>query len=467
MISSYRFSKQDIKTDPNIYQKALEYSFDGIWIIRPDGVILFANDANERFYGYKGDFYIGKNVNDLIADGILKQTAALRSLQNNRECTLRLTYNNKDIYITSIPIYNEDGEIEFLISNTRDVTEIMHNETKSRDNTTLLNTEENPLCLKFNDSKRIREIVISSQEGRDLYKLLHKLSLYKNDVLILGESGTGKEVAARLLHSMSPNRDQPFVGINCTAIPETLLESELFGYEAQAYTGAQKSKPGIIEMAAGGTLLLDEIADMPLHTQAKLLRVIQEKQYMRVGGRKLLPVQARIISATNKNLEQLCEQGLFRYDLYYRLNVVSITVPPLRKRREDIPHIISNTLGMLNKRYNTSKIITPEVLRKLVIYDWPGNIRELENVIERMYITSDKLIDVDILPHEIYTYKERSQVNVKPLKDMVHKFEADIIQSTLQETNTLREAASKLGIDHTTLWRKMQRYNIVLPKHHI
>ena len=311
---------------------------------------------------------------------------------------------------------------------------------------------------------RIGDLVSRSKTMQQIFEILPAISESSSTVLILGETGTGKELIARTIHELSPRKKQPFIAINCSALPETLLEGELFGYEKGAFTGAVKSKPGKFFLANKGTLFLDEIGDMPLTIQAKLLRVLQERSFEPLGATKSVKVNVRIISATNKNLIRLVEQEKFRNDLYYRLNVIRIELPPLRERKEDIPLLIDHFIGYFNKLHKKDiKTINSEALSLLMAYDWPGNIRELENVIERASILCfDNEIDVKHLPPEIISSHPLSPQKIYTAKMAM---EREIILNALKVNgyNPIK-TASYLGIHKTTLYRKLKKLEIPLPK---
>jgi transcriptional regulator with PAS, ATPase and Fis domain len=300
---------------------------------------------------------------------------------------------------------------------------------------------------------------------RHIYDLATWVGQVDSTVLILGESGVGKEVIAHTIVRSSDRRDEPFIKVNCGAIPENLLESELFGYEKGSFTGAdRKGKPGMFELAHKGTLLLDEVAEIPLNLQVKLLRAIQEQEIMRVGGTKPIKLEVRIIAATNKNLDERVKNGEFREDLFYRLNVIPITVPPLRDRKEDIPPLIEHFLRRYNDKYKLSKTISPQVIERLVNYDWPGNVRELQNIVERMVVlTREDGISLINIPPQIKPLVEKERyfhvdvADVIPLKDALFQVEKKLIIKALQKYGTTRRAAEALGVDQSTVVRKYQR----------
>ncbi len=277
------------------------------------------------------------------------------------------------------------------------------------------------------------------------------VSEYDVNILIEGETGTGKSLLAKYIHYLSPRRDGPFIKVNCAAIPESLLEAELFGYVKGAFTGAMRDKPGKVELAEVGTLFLDEIGDMPLHLQAKILHLVQEKEFERLGDTKTRRANVRIIASTNKNLRELIKQGQFREDLYYRLSVVKLLLPPLRERREDIPALVNYFIEKYSRKYSRKiRGISPEAMRTLLSYNFPGNVRELENIIEHAVITCrGTLIKQEDLQIEV----ENNSV------EMVE--ERERIRKVLEETGGNKSLAAKiLGMHRTTLWRKLKEYGI-------
>ena len=325
----------------------------------------------------------------------------------------------------------------------------------------------------FPDTEFVIEGLIGkSQNMQDVYKLIGKASSSDVTVLILGESGTGKELVAKSIYMNSERRDKPFVTVNCAAIPEGLLESELFGHEKGSFTDAKERHIGKFEQAKDGTIFLDEIGDMSLTLQAKILRVLQEKTFERVGGRETIFTNARIIAATNKDLEKLVNEKKFREDLYYRLNVFSITLPPLRDRKEDIPDLVEYFIFKYSHKYQ--KIVTgvaPDAMESLINYSWPGNVRELENAIAHAIVVSHgQIILKEHLPQNIIGNKTKEDtskiINVKdegvvPLNDLIAKVEKDMIIKALKSTNGNKSKAARLlGISRKSLFNKIRDYNI-------
>ncbi len=306
-------------------------------------------------------------------------------------------------------------------------------------------------------SQQVQNIVGKSSKMREVYRLINKVAESDATVLILGESGTGKELVAEAIHARSNRAKQSFIAVNCAAVPETLLESELFGHEKGSFTGAIERKIGIFEMADKGTLFLDEIGDVSLGIQAKLLRVLQNKEIIRVGGREKIKVDARVITATNRNLETMIEEGTFRSDLYYRINIFPLPLPPLRERKEDIPELIVHFLGRLGE-----KGITAQAKMMLMEYDWPGNIRELLNILERAAIVAETTIDVEHLPAIESNLKvEKGTFQIPEEGINLDEVEKNLILDALEKAEGNKtKAAELLGLTRRRLYSMMDRFGI-------
>jgi DNA-binding NtrC family response regulator len=324
--------------------------------------------------------------------------------------------------------------------------------------------------LQLRERLRVRDefqsLVGQSQAMRRVYEVVDQVAQTNATVLLQGESGTGKELVARAVHHRSGRRDGPFVAINCGALPETLLESELFGYEKGAFTGATAAKPGRIELAGGGSLFLDEVGEMSLKSQVDFLRVVQEKEFRRLGGARLIQVDLRIIAASNRDLEQRVREGLFREDLFYRLNVVPIVLPPLRDRREDIPLLLELFLEEFSQVHRRPpKTLSREAMQVLLTYDWPGNVRQLRNVIERLtVIVQDDVIRPAHLPSAIQCQDQAEKAITVPLGRPMREVEREVIRRTLAEITSHREKAAKiLGMSPRALQYKLKRYGLLEP----
>lgn len=313
---------------------------------------------------------------------------------------------------------------------------------------------------------RFDEIIGKSQKIKEVQELIQQVAKTNTTVLIRGETGTGKELVAKAIHRLSDRHNKPFIAVNCVALPETLLESELFGHEKGAFTDAISQRLGRFELAHTGTIFLDEIGEISLAMQAKLLRVLQEREFERVGGTKTIKVDVRVIAATNRDLEKAVKEEKYREELYYRLNVVPIYLPPLRERKEDIPLLLEHFLNIFNLRANKNIVeITKDAQELLISYDWPGNIRELENVVERMVVLakSDK-IDVSDIPDNIIKAREKRLSFKESVYQAKAKLERELLSKVLQEVDGNRTKAAKiLGVDRKTLHKKIKEYNLQIP----
>ena len=365
---------------------------------------------------------------------------------------------------TATPVFNEAGDIQYIFNNVRDITALNEMRESLQDKDEIIRQQNSQL-----ETMKLRlgvgTIVANSKAFTQVVELARRAATFDGaTVLILGESGTGKEVISELIVNTSPRKDKPYLQINCGAIPENLIESELFGYEKGAFTGADaKGRKGLFEAANGGTVFLDEIGDLPLHMQVKLLRVLQQRRIVRVGGTETVNLDVRIIAATNKDLKQMVNEGRFREDLYYRLNVVPIEIPPLRDRKEDILPLVNHFLTVANRKYHTNKSIYSDTIDVLESYSWPGNVRELENLMENLVITTPgDIIRRENLSERLKFSTENrgftEDTEVITLKETVERAEYMAIQKAIRQCGSIRKAAVALGVDPSTIVRKQQNY---------
>ena len=446
-------------------EAAVEMIHDGIGICDGEGRVLYVNSSFQRISGLtKSEAGVGRLLSELVSENLMSHAVALKVLESGLPETITQTYRTgREVLASGTPL-KRNNRIERVVVNFRDITEL--NQLRAECD------EARRLTLKYReelDLVRKRElnsnpIVAESAAMKRVMEVASKVADTDMTVLLTGESGVGKEVVATFIHNVSTRSSGPFIQVNCGAIPESLLESELFGHEKGAFTGARREgKPGLFEIADRGTLLLDEIGEMPLPLQVKLLRVIEKKSVTRVGGTKPREFDVRLIAATNSDLKQKVHHGTFRQDLYYRLNVVEIRVPPLRERKEDIVPLAVHFLLRLNERYKKNKRIDARLLAKLEQYDWPGNVRELENTIKRLFALSDKEIitfDNNLLPTAIVETQENIPVLVKnllPLKEAEQLLYSQLIRRALSEHRTIRRAALALRVPPSTLFRKMKK----------
>lgn len=446
--------------------KILQQSYDGIILTDTAGRVILANDvAVQRLANIYSGTIIGKTPKDLINSGIILEETKTKILFGNDQSAVLMTHKLKsgvEVLITSVPVKHDNGDLWCFIANFREITDLTNLRKELEETKTQTQSYLSELVELRNRLLKANQVIARSIPMRHIMEKLVKISTADVNIYLYGESGVGKEVVAKLVHEMSYRKEGPFIQINCGAIPENLLESELFGYEKGAFTGANRlGKPGILEMAQKGTVLLDEIGDLPLNLQVKLLKAIQNREFYRVGGVKPVKMDIRIISATNKDLEEMVKQGRFREDLFYRINVIPIFIPPLRERRNDILPLTFHFLQKLNKKYALDRILSPEVCQKLEQYDWPGNVRELENIIEQMVVMSEeRQIRAHNLPLYILHHPDGDlSGELMTLKQAVAQMEKKMITEAIKRCGSLRKAAETLGVDHSTLVKKRQKYN--------
>ena len=441
----------------------LDMSFDQITIADGDGVFTRVSKSCETYFGVPEDELIGFSGFDMEKRGVFDTSVTAEVVRQNDKVTLvQKTGAGKILIVTGIPIYDKDGKMTKIINISKDITE----KTMVTEKLKAVEEELNWVKRELNkrNAKEKHKSIYKSVSMNKIMELIYHISDSDATVLLLGETGVGKGYISKTVHDLSSRKEKPFVNINCSAIPETLLESELFGYESGAFSGAsRKGKKGLFEMAGDGTIFLDEIGDMSMNLQAKLLHVLDNKKVYRVGGEKPIVVKARIIAATNRDLKAQIKKGEFREDLYYRLNVIPIEIPPLRERREDIPHLIRNFIDIYKKEYGIEKSLSEDAYNILISYDYPGNIRQLENIIERLVITiPDRVIErthiEDIIkpPETLYF----SGDEIIPIKKAVKELEKKILIAAFEKHKTTRKVAEVLEIDQSTVVKKAKRLQI-------
>ncbi|MBN2282565.1 MAG: sigma 54-interacting transcriptional regulator [Deltaproteobacteria bacterium] len=458
MSHNYNDSKSlkinELKREISELKLILENLNNGICVFNKDGFLIEVNSAVYRLTGLKKSYTIGTHVNDFIRKKYIDESVVLAVLENKQEVTIMQSYpTGKECMVMGIPIIDDEGNIERIISIISDVTELK----KLQDE--LLNIRK---FNQFIENKK-NYIIAESEEMKRVLELAFRFAKLDTTLLILGESGVGKELVAQLIYENSDRKEEgDFIKVNCAAIPEHLLESEFFGYEKGAFTGANsRGKQGVFELADRGILFLDEIGDLSLTLQGKVLRVLQEREFTRVGGTKPIQINTRIISATNRNLEQMVYNNEFRQDLYYRLNVLPLVIPPLRIRPSDIIALINKFLEKFNKQYATRKTFSPQAMQYLLNYNWPGNVRELANLVERTILVSHKdKIEPEDLPRSICGKKISEKEYRGKLKDAVENFERDIIKTTFEKYGNTYAAADALGISQPTFVRRVHKYKL-------
>lgn len=429
-------------------KKLLEIVFDnlynGIYVVDGKGVTIGVNKTFEEMSGFSNEELAGRSLYDLVGkDNYFSGSASILVLE--RKCPVTATYStstNRKFLVKGRPIFNPQGEIEYIINTIWDLTVVHYNQQIDAD------TARNQLLSED-------DLVTCSEKMSSVIDLALRVAETDSTILLTGESGVGKSLLAKTIHRSSERKQKVLMKINCAAIPESLMEAELFGYEGGAFTGADnRGKAGLLETAKGGTVFLDEISELPLHLQSKLLGVIQEKEFYRVGGREAQQTDIRLIAATNKDLIKLVSEGKFREDLFYRLNVVPIDLPALRERKEDIPTLIQHFTDKYNRKYNSYKKFSENLINQMVSMPWKGNIRELENVVERSIVTT---------PGDFISW-EKAQIpgmeNIIPsglgLKEMLAEREKEILLQAQEQYRTTRRIAAALDISQASTARKLK-----------
>ncbi|MFZ7134631.1 MAG: sigma-54 interaction domain-containing protein [Eubacteriales bacterium] len=451
-------SYDDLKME---VEALMESTPDAIYTADKEGNFISVNSVFEKMFGL-GTHFRGKNIKMLSDQGKYPETVTLMAIDQKKSITLtqELT-KDQHLLITSYPMV-ENGEITFVVTKIRDITELNKMKDELDKIKRLTTNYYNELTILRERYTQQRNVIVQSEKMKIIFELACRVAVVDTIVLVRGESGVGKEVIAKTIHNESLRKEGPFIKINCGAIPENLLESELFGYVKGAFTGANKNgKVGLFEVANGGTLLLDEIGEMPANLQVKLLRVLQDGEYYPLGEIKPTIADVRIIAATNRNLEEMVKNKLFRQDLYYRLKVVEIEIPSLRERKEDIIPLIYSFLEKFNKKYNFNKEINSDAIEILLEYNWPGNIRELENTVEYLVVISQgNTITKETVPRNIYEYHESSSnvSSVSPLKQAVNDLEKKLIQRAFEQYGDIEKVAEALKVHRTTVLRKMKKH---------
>ncbi|HKL75869.1 MAG TPA: sigma 54-interacting transcriptional regulator [Halanaerobiales bacterium] len=445
---------------------------DGLYITDGDGYTTRINSTYEKITGIKAEEVMGKHMKELVEEGYYSESVTLHVLEEKKPVTISHEIKTgKEVMVTGTPVFNDNDEIIRVVTTVRDM-EALSKMKKELQKSKKLNTKYyNEIEQLRSQQLELDDFVIHSKKMQEIIESAIRSGQFNSTVLIKGESGVGKEIIAKTIHKSSQAEEKTgsLIKVNCGAIPENLLESELFGYEKGAFTGAKKQgKPGMFELAENGTLFLDEIGELPLKLQVKLLRALQEREIIRVGGTEHIKINTRIIAATNQNLENLIEADKFRKDLYYRLNVIPINIPPLRKRKSDIGPLCRFFLNKFNKRFKTNKKLSLDLIDLLENYDWPGNVRQLKNIIERLVVmVEEDIISIKHLPSDL---KNDLNIDCGPnsikinntfdLKTAVNNLEKEIIKNAMEMAETTREISSLIGVSQPTVVRKINKYNL-------
>ncbi len=451
-----------LKTTVNELKEIIEFSFDEIFVTDGDGYVILINKAVERNYGIKKRDILGKHVSELEKEGYFNPSMTLKAIEEKKKVSgIQTTNKGRTLLVTSNPLKGKDGTIRKIITNSKDITDFINLQKQLQNSEELIETYQNILSK----TRTVNEdFIVLDSVSENILETVGKIAKTDSTVLLEGETGVGKNMIAKTIHKLSNRKNNKFVLINCASIPNNLLETELFGYESGSFTGAKnKGKKGLIEMADKGTLFLDEIAELPLQLQSKLLDVMQYKRVRKVGSSTYTNVDVRIISATNKDLKKMVSQRLFREDLYYRLNVIPISIPPLRGRSDAIERLLDYFLKKFNTKYNYRKKMSKEAMEVLKNYNWPGNIRELENLIEQLVVISNfQTISLNDLPNYIIESDFTEGINVESLdlKKSIEVFEKRILSKAIEKYKTTYKVAKILNINQSTVVRKMKKLHI-------
>jgi len=460
-INKLNMHKQMVK----ILKAVIGFSFDGLWITDGEGKVLIINRASERFNMLKNRDVIGRKMKDLQKEGFFDKSVTLEVLRKKVSVTMiQKVRSGKSILVTGNPILDEEGNIELVITNERDITYLNKIKEELKESKALAKRYQSELHKFRLKNLEDDNIIFRSEAMEIVADAVLTVCKVNSCILLSGESGVGKSLIAKLIHKHSLRSKGPFICVNCGAIPESLVESELFGYEKGAFTGASKGgKAGIFEIADKGTLFLDEIDTLPFHLQVKLLRFLESKEILRIGGTKYKKIDVRVIAATNQDLKDLVKKKKFREDLFFRLSVIPIYIPPLRERIDDIPPLVKFFLDKYNKKYKKEKFISPLVLDSLCEYSFPGNVRELSNLIERMVImVKNKEIKLEDMPQTVIKSTRASPPFLGErdltLKKAVEKLESFMIEEAIKKYKNQRKIAEILGVSQPTIARKIKKY---------
>ena len=462
-LESYRQISQQLET-------VINSSADGIWVYDGDGNVITVNKAALALDKIKAADVLGKSIFDLTESGIFDRPVVLEVFEMKRQITIlsKSLKTDRALLITGTPILDGRGDISLVVVNLRDMTQL--NEVRDQlEQTRLVSEKYQDELAELSLFELSRQNIIAENEAmRQLLRMAVKIAkMEASNILLLGESGTGKGLLAKFIHQNSKRSKKPFIQINCAALPENLLEAELFGYEKGAFTGAkEEGKAGLFELAQNGTLFLDEIGDLPFSVQAKLLKYLDDHTIMRLGAIRTITIDCIVIAATNRDLESLNKEKKFREDLFYRLNTFTMQIPPLRERTEDIFEMVRHYLEKYNKEYGLKRRVSAKVMKVLQSYSFPGNVRELKNILKMAVVMSDTdLIDETILRNlegktELPAFTSLDKHNISGLTREIMAFEKQILQRAMASCRTTRELAGYLKVSQPTIVRKLKKHGL-------
>ena len=462
-LESSSYLNQQLKT-------IFKASHDGIWVCDGHGKVIDINEASEKLNGIHAKHIIGKNVTDLVNGGLFDRSVTLEVLETKRQVSViqEIKRTKKILLATGTPAFDDEGNIFLVVVNERDMTQLNAIQKQLEQSRMVTEKYKDKLAELSLLELKDQEIVAEDKKMRQVLHLALKLAhLSASDILILGESGTGKGLLAKFIHKNSNRSKKPFIQINCAALPENLLEAELFGYEKGAFTGArQEGKAGLFELAHEGTLFLDEIGDLPHSLQAKLLKYLDDHEIMRLGGLKSKKIDCTIIAATNRDLEGLVQQKRFRRDLFFRLNTFTIRIPALRERTDDIFELVSFYMQKYGKAYRLNRRISPDALKALQAYPFPGNVRELKNILKKAVVMSehesvDEMINQSLSADAGHCVTPSIHAHQgKGMTDQIFDVEKEILQNAMTHCKSTREMARYLKISQPTVVRKLKKHRL-------
>lgn len=446
----------------------IDSSSDGLFVCDAEANVIRMNPASERIHKRPASEIVGRNMSELIEQGFIDRSAALEASRQGKAVSLLQNKDGRKLISIATPVFDEAGALIRVVVSERDVTEIDALQ-RSLEEQEAIRDEFRTQMLEMQQAKlESRRIIARSSAMIRAIQQAVKVSRAESSVLILGESGVGKGLIADLIHKNSSRAEHPLIKINCGAIPESLIEAELFGYEKGAFTGAQaKGKPGHFELADGGILFLDEIAELPLASQVKLLRFLEDGRITRLGATTGRRVDVRILAATHRNLEEMVEKGLFRHDLYYRLNVIPLHVPAVRERQDCIVPLLRHYIAHFSAQAGCEKRLTRAALDALAVYPYPGNVRELMNICERLVVmTETELIDLPDLPVQVTARTEALECGEGgwpegiSLQQAVEQVEKGLLEKALRRFGNQMQMAAALGVNQSTIARKLKKHGL-------
>lgn len=465
-----RFDELAVKLDSykdllTQFQAVFDSSSDGIWLADGKGTVISVNRASEKLNGITSEDVSGRSAREIVEGGLTDQSVTMEVLRHRRTVSLiqNIQSTGKQLLVTGTPVFNESDDIVFVVVNERDITDLnalkSNLENAMREKRKVQDELEGLLMMEMKGN----EFVAESEGMRQVLMTSAKLSrLDTPTILILGESGVGKGLLAKFIHQQGKNSKKRFLSLNCAALPENLVEAELFGYEAGAFTGARREgRVGLMALVEDGTLFLDEIGELSLSTQAKLLKCLDDREFLPVGGSRLIPLKCNVIAATNRNLDTLMRKRQFRKDLYFRLNTFTLRIPPLRERVEDIFELADLFLHRYNDRYGKSAFFTAEALELLQDYPFPGNVRELDSIIRKGVVMSESA-NLDEYLSRALTKKrmDGSEVEQGTLNEALDALERQMLVKARTVCRNTREMAAMLGISQPSVVRKLAKHNL-------